>query len=504
MAGWPILSLTTFLPLVGTAFILLIRGEEAVVVRNARNVALWTTLVTFILSLFIWVDFDPTVAGFQMVEERAWIPALGIDYRMGVDGISVLFVLLSTFLMPLCILASWTAITKNVKEYMIAFLLLETFMVGMFCATDFVLFYLFFEGVLLPAYLIIGVWGGPRRVYAAIKFFLYTLAGSVLMLVALLTVYSVVGSTAFETILAHDYPRDTQLWLWLALFVAFAVKIPMWPLHTWQPDAYVEAPTAGAVILAGVLGKMGAYGFLRFSIPMFPEATEYFLPLVFALSVVAIIYTSLVALAQEDMKKLIAYSSIAHMGFVTIGIFTLTTQGVEGSIFQMMSHGILTAALLLCVGILDDRLHTRDIARYGGLVHRMPAYAVVFMIMMLGAVGLPGTSGFVGEILILVGAFQVNVWVAVLATTGVILAPAYMLYLYRRVLFGKLVKDDLKKLSDLDAREALIFAPLVLLVLWMGLYPSSFLHLTSASVVALIENYQTALAESGPAFVAVR
>lgn len=504
MAGWPILSLTTFLPLVGAAFVFLIRGEEAVVVRNARNVALWTTLVTFVLSLFIWVDFDPAVAGFQMVEERAWIPALNITFRMGVDGISVLFVLLSTFLMPLCILASWTSITKHVKEYMIAFLVLETMMVGMFCAIDFVVFYLFFEGVLLPMYLIIGVWGGPRRVYAAFKFFLYTLLGSVLMLVVVLTVYSTVGSTSFDALLAYQFPREMQLWMWLCLLAAFAVKVPMWPVHTWLPDAHVEAPTAGSVILAGVLLKMGGYGFLRFSIPMLPLATDYFTPLVFGLSVVAVIYTSLVALAQEDMKKLIAYASVAHMGFVTIGMFSLTTQGVEGAIFLMVSHGIVSASLFLCVGVLYDRLHTREIARYGGLVHTMPVYAVVFMVIALGLVGLPGTSGFVGEFLVLLGTFQVSTTVAALAATGVILSAAYALYLYRRVMFGKLVKDDLKRLPDLDVREMLVFAPLLVLIFWMGIYPSSFLSLTTASVASLIESYNTALAQADSVMVAVR
>jgi NADH-quinone oxidoreductase subunit M len=504
MAGWPILSLTTFLPLVGAAFILLIRGEPDVVARNARSVALWTSLITFVLSLFIWLNFDNTTAAFQMVERADWIPAFKINYHMGVDGISVLFVLLSTFLTPLCILASWESVKVRVKEYMIAFLVLETLMVGMFCALDFVLFYVFFEGVLIPMFLIIGVWGGARRVYAAFKFFLYTLLGSVLMLLAILAMYFVAGTTDLPTLMQTPFPRGMQIWLWLALFASFAVKVPMWPVHTWLPDAHVEAPTAGSVILAGVLLKMGGYGFLRFSIPMLPEASAYFTPLMYTLSVFAIIYTSLVALAQEDMKKLIAYSSIAHMGFVTIGMFTLKQQGVEGSVFQMLSHGVVSGALFLCVGVVYDRLHTREIARYGGLVQNMPRYAVVFMLMMLASVGLPGTSGFVGEFLILIGAFQDNTWVAFLATIGIILGAAYMLWLYRRVVFGKITRDDVKGMLDLSPREVAIFAPLVLVVLWMGIYPSSFLNVISVSVEALIQNYQTALTDGVGTSVAVR
>ncbi|MGF7206991.1 NADH-quinone oxidoreductase subunit M [Skermanella aerolata] len=504
MAGWPILSLTTFLPLVGAAFILLIRGEPDVVARNARNVALWTSLITFVLSLFIWLNFDNTTAAFQMVERADWIPAFNINYHMGVDGISVLFVLLSTFLTPLCILASWESVKVRVKEYMIAFLVLETLMVGMFCALDFMLFYVFFEGVLIPMFLIIGVWGGARRVYAAFKFFLYTLLGSVLMLLAILAMYFVAGTTDLPTLMQTQFPRSMQIWLWLALFASFAVKVPMWPVHTWLPDAHVEAPTAGSVILAGVLLKMGGYGFLRFSIPILPEASAYFTPLIYTLSVVAIIYTSLVALAQEDMKKLIAYSSIAHMGFVTIGMFSLKQQGVEGSVFQMLSHGIVSGALFLCVGVVYDRLHTREIARYGGLVQNMPRYAVVFMLMMLASVGLPGTSGFVGEFLILIGAFQDNTWVALLATIGIILGAAYMLWLYRRVVFGKITRDDVKGMLDLTPREIAIFAPLVVVVLWMGIYPASFLNVISVSVEALIQNYQTALTDGVGTSVAVR
>ena len=455
--------------------------------------ALWTTLATFVVSLFLWFRFDPGTADFQFVEHVEWLPEFNIAYRMGIDGISLFFVLLSTFLTPICILSSWTAIQVRVKEYMIAFLALETLMVGMFCALDLVVFYIFFEGVLIPMFLIIGVWGGARRIYAAFKFFLFTLLGSVLMLLALLAVYLEVGSTSIVQTLAYSFAPDLQIWLWLAFFASFAVKIPMWPVHTWLPDAHVEAPTAGSVILAGVLLKMGGYGFVRFSLPMFPEASEFFTPLVFVLSCVAVIYTSLVALAQEDMKKLIAYSSVAHMGFVTIGIFTATNQGIAGAIFQMLSHGIVSAALFLCVGVVYDRLHTREIARYGGLVHRMPAYAAVFMVFTLASVGLPGTSGFVGEFLVLLGAFEVNTWVCFLAATGVILGAAYMLFLYRRLIFGKLERAELQAMLDLNPREIAVFAPLVVLVLWMGIYPSSFLDPIQMSVQNLVDQHQAAM-----------
>jgi NADH-quinone oxidoreductase subunit M len=496
MHAWPLLSLVTFLPLVGASFILMIRGEPDVVARNARYVALWTSLITFVLSLFVWFGFDRGTAAFQFVEEAPWIPQFGITYHMGVDGISMMFVLLATLLTPICVLASWESIQHRVKEYMIAFLVLETLMVGMFCALDFVLFYMFFEGVLIPMFLIIGVWGGQRRVYSAFKFFLFTLAGSVLMLLAMLAIYFQTGTTDIPTLLAGaGIPPEMQFWLWLAFFASFAVKVPMWPVHTWLPDAHVEAPTAGSVILAGVLLKMGAYGFLRFSVPMLPEATALFAPLIFALSVVAIIYTSLVALAQEDMKKLIAYSSVAHMGYVTAGIFTLTQQGMEGAIFQMLSHGVVSAALFLIVGVIYDRIHTRRIDAYGGLVHRMPNYALLFMLFMLASVGLPGTSGFIGEFLVIVGAFQVNTWVALLVATGMILGAAYMLVLYRRVVFGKLTKESLTKIKDLTWREQAVFAPLVVLVLWMGISPVSFLDVMSASVDNLITNYQQALAD---------
>ncbi len=494
MNDWPILSLVTFLPLVGVLFILAIRGEEKIVARNARYVALWTSLITLVVSLFLWFGFERGTAEFQFVEEREWIPAYNISYHMGVDGISMLFVLLSTILTPICVIASWEAIKARVKEYMIVFLVLETLMVGMFCALDFVLFYMFFEGVLIPMFLIIGVWGGPGRVYAAFKFFLFTLTGSVLLLLALLAMYFEVGTTDIPTLLAYDFPAGMQTWLWLGLFASFAVKVPMWPLHTWLPDAHVEAPTAGSVILAGVLLKMGGYGFFRFSLPMLPVASDFFTPLMFTLSIVAIVYVSLVALAQEDMKKLIAYSSVAHMGFVTLGAFTATQQGMEGALFQMLSHGVVSAALFLIVGVIYDRIHSRLIVRYDGLVERMPAYSLVFMIFLLASVGLPGTSGFVGEFLILVGAFQVNTWVALLAASGMVLGAAYMLYLYRRVIFGVMTKEDLKSIWDLNRREVLVFAPLVVLVFWMGLYPAPFLDIMSASVENLIEDYETSLA----------
>jgi NADH-quinone oxidoreductase subunit M len=502
MNDLPILSLVTFLPLVGAAFILGIRGDAEVVARNARYVALWTSLITFVLSLFLWFDFERGTAAFQFVERAEWLPAFNIYYHMGVDGISVLFVLLSTLLIPLCVICSWTAIQVRVKEYMITFLVLETLMVGMFCALDFVLFYMFYEGVLIPMFLIIGIWGGPRRVYSAFKFFLFTLAGSVLLLLALLAMYFEAGTTDIPTLLDHGFPPEMQIWLWLALFASFAVKVPMWPVHTWLPDAHVEAPTAGSVILAAVLLKMGGYGFFRFSLPMLPEASDFFTPFVYVLSIMAIVYTSLVALAQEDMKKLIAYSSVAHMGFVTLGAFTATQQGLEGALFQMLSHGVVSAALFLIVGVVYDRTHSRMIESYEGLVERMPAYSLVFMIFMLAAVGLPGTGGFVGEFLVLVGAFQVNTWVALFAASGMVLGAAYMLYLYRRVIFGVLTKEDLKSILDMNRREALVFAPLVLLVFVMGVYPMPFLDVMSASVSNLIENYQGALAAADAASLA--
>ena len=487
MSNLPLLSLVIFLPLVGCAFILMMRGEEEAVARNARWAALLTSLITFALSVLIWTGFDTKYDGFQFIEKLDWLPALHIDYVVGVDGISLFFVLLSTLLTPICILSSWEAIHTRVKEYMLAFLVLETMMVGMFCALDLILFYVFFEAVLIPMYLIIGVWGGQRRVYAAFKFFLYTLLGSVLMLLAILAIYWQLGTTDIPTAMHSSLPKGMQFWLWLAFFASFAVKVPMWPVHTWLPDAHVEAPTAGSVILAGVLLKMGGYGFIRFSVPLFPDATIVLTPLIYTLSVVAVIYTSLVALAQEDMKKLIAYSSIAHMGFVTIGIFTLTQEGVQGAMFQMLSHGIVSAALFLCVGVVYDRLHTREIARYGGLADNMPKYSLVFMLFMLASVGLPGTSGFVGEFLVLTGAFEVNTWVAFLAATGLILGPCYMLYLYRRIIFGVLTREDVKAMLDLSWRERLVFAPLLALVFWMGIYPASFLDPMKPAITAMIE-----------------
>lgn len=500
----PLLSIVTFLPLVGAAFIFLARGPEEIVARNARSVALWTTTITFLVSLLIWLNFDNSTATFQFVEKGEWIGA-GINYHMGVDGISMLFVILTTFLMPFCILASWEAIEHRVKEYMIAFLVMETLMVGVFCALDLVLFYLLFEAGLIPMFLIIGIWGGKRRIYASFKFFLYTLLGSVLLLLALLYMYFTAGTTDIPSLMKTGlFSAQAQTWLWLAFFASFAVKMPMWPVHTWLPDAHVEAPTAGSVILAAVLLKMGGYGFLRFSLPMFPIASEYFAPFVFALSVIAIVYASIVALVQEDMKKLIAYSSVAHMGFVTMGIFALNTQGIEGAIFQMLSHGIISGALFLCVGVVYDRLHTREIARYGGLANNMPKYAVIFMLFTMANVGLPGTGGFVGELLTLVGAFQANTWVALIATSGVIFAAAYALYLYRRVVFGELTKADLKAMTDLSPREIAIFAPLVIMTLWMGIYPAPFFDVMAASVKHLLDQHQTAMAAAKAMATAAR
>ena len=487
-----LLSIITFLPLAGAFIVATIRGDDANVARNARWVALWTSSIVFLLSLLLWFGFDRANPGFQFEERAEWIPVLNIAYRMGVDGISMPFVLLSTLLTPICILASWEAIETRVKEYMIAFLALETLMIGTFCALDFVAFYVFFEGVLIPMFIIIGVWGGPRRVYSAFKFFLFTLLGSVLMLVAILTMYDIAGTTDIPALMTYKFAPSTQIWLWLALFASFAVKVPMWPVHTWLPDAHVEAPTAGSVILAGVLLKMGGYGFLRFSIPILPDASHTLTPLIFALSVVAVIYTSLVALAQTDMKKLIAYSSVAHMGFVTAGIFTFNRQGVEGAIFQMLSHGIVSGALFLCVGVVYDRLHSRDIARYGGLVNNMPRYAFAFMIFTMASVGLPGTSGFIGEFLVMAGAFQASTWLALFITTGIILGAAYMLWLYRRVIFGKLEKEDLMGMLDLSPREVAIFVPLILIVLWMGIYPASFTSVSGPAVEQLLSNYQVA------------
>ena len=492
-AGFPVLSLVTFLPLLGVVVLMTLRGDDAATAQNARWTALWTSLITFLLSLVLWTRFDLRNSGYQFVETASWLPSFGVAYRLGVDGISVLFVLLSTALTPLCILASWESVTVRVREYMAAFLILETMMVGMFSATDFLLFYMFFEGVLIPMYLIIGVWGGPRRVYASLKFFLYTFAGSVLMLLALLAMWQQAGTTDITVLLRTHFSAGMQFWLFLAFLASFAVKVPMWPVHTWLPDAHVEAPTAGSVILAGVLLKMGAYGFIRFSVPMLPLASQHFAPLMFALGVVAVIYTSLVALAQEDMKKLIAYSSVAHMGVVVIGIFTFNVQGIDGALFQMISHGVVSAALFLCVGVIYDRMHTREIARYGGLGDRMPAYAFVFMLFTMASIGLPGTSGFVGEFLVLIGAFQVSLWLALFGSFGMILGAAYMLYLYRRVVFGQLLRPDLKAILDLSPREMSVFAPLIILTLWLGVHPTSFTRFFDASVGAMVQSHAEAV-----------
>jgi len=488
--SWPVLSVTTFLPLVGVVLMLILRGDPEGIKRNSRIISLWTTLATFVVSLFPLFAFDPSNTNFQFVETANWLGGTtggAISYRMGVDGISLPFVVLTTFLMPFCILASWRSIQTRVREYMIAFLVLETLMIGVFCAQDIVLFYLFFEGGLIPMFLIIGIWGGQRRIYASFKFFLYTLLGSVLMLVAIMAMYWQAGSSDIAVLLKHQFPAHMQTYLWLAFFASFAVKMPMWPVHTWLPDAHVEAPTAGSVILAGILLKMGGYGFIRFSLPMFPAASEYFAPLVFTLSVVAIVYTSLVALMQEDIKKLIAYSSVAHMGFVAMGLFSMNEQGVQGAIFQMISHGIVSGALFLCVGVVYDRMHTREIAAYGGIVNRMPWYALALMVFTMANVGLPGTSGFIGEFLTLVGAFSTNTWVAFFATFGVILSAAYALWLYRRVVYGALEKPSLAGIADLTWREFAILTPLVLLTIYFGIYPKPILTMSEAAVTNLIQ-----------------
>jgi NADH-quinone oxidoreductase subunit M len=501
MTNAPILSIITFLPLLGALLVFLVRGDDEAAKRNIRLIALFTTLVTFVLSLIPVYLFNSASSDFQFVERAGWIGGL-ISYRMGVDGISLPLIILTTFLMPFCILASWEAIDRRVKEYMIAFLVLETLMVGVFCALDIVLFYLFFEAGLIPMFLIIGIWGGKRRIYAAFKFFLYTLLGSVLMLLAILAMIWTAGTSDIAELIKVGptvFGRDMQFWLWLAFFASFAVKMPMWPVHTWLPDAHVEAPTAGSVILAGVLLKMGGYGFLRFSLPMFPEASAFFAPFVFTLSVIAIVYTSLVAMVQEDIKKLIAYSSVAHMGFVTMGIFAGTPEAIQGAVFQMISHGIVSGALFLCVGVVYDRMHTREIAAYGGLVNRMPVYAVVFMIFTMANVGLPGTSGFVGEFLTLIGTFKINTWVAFLATSGVIFSACYALWLYRQVIWGVLDKPSLQNITDLDGREKVVLVPLVVLTLLFGFYPAPILNMSEVAVNALVESYNQANATAGKA-----
>ena len=502
-----VLSIMTFLPMVAALVLaLFLRGDDKAANHNAKWVALFATSATFLTSLFVLAEFEPADTGFQIVEEGKWI--FGLTYKLGVDGISILFVMLTTFLMPLVIAACWDVQTR-VKEFMIAFLVLETLMLGVFCALDLVLFYLFFEAGLIPMFLIIGIWGGKDRIYAAFKFFLYTFLGSVLMLVAMIAMYVDAGTSDIPTLLNHRFASETfgllgfqvvggmQTLLWLAFFASFAVKLPMWPVHTWLPDAHVQAPTAGSVVLAAILLKMGGYGFLRFSLPMFPVGSELLAPFVFWLSAIAIVYTSLVALVQEDMKKLIAYSSVAHMGYVTMGIFAANQQGIDGAIFQMISHGFISGALFMCVGVIYDRMHTRDIAAYGGLVNKMPAYALIFMLFTLANVGLPGTSGFVGEFLTLVGIFKVNTWAAAVATSGVILSAGYALWLYRRVVMGDLIKESLRSITDMNAREKWIFAPLIAMTLLLGVYPALAIDIIGPSVAALIDGYQTALLEAG-------
>ncbi len=492
MSGSWILSGLLALPVLGALCILLLPGDSEAAKRNARWIAMVTTLVAFVVSVFAWARFNPAEPGFQLVEEHNWF-SHAILYKLGVDGVSMPFVLLTTFLMPFCIAASWTSIQNRVKEYMIAFLVLETLMIGVFVALDLVLFYLFFEGGLIPMFLIIGIWGHKNRVYAAFKFFLYTFTGSVLMLLAIMYMYWTAGTTDITVLLKTAFDPKVQTWLWLGFFASFAVKMPMWPVHTWLPDAHVEAPTAGSVILAGILLKMGGYGFIRFSLPMFPDASLYFTPLIYAMSVIAIIYTSLVALAQDNMKKLIAYSSVAHMGFVTMGIFAANTQGVQGAVYQMISHGLVSGALFLCVGVLYDRTHSLEIADYGGIVQRMPLYALAFMLFTMANIGLPGTSGFVGEFLTMIGAFQSNTWVAFFAAFGVILSAAYALYLYRRLIFGVIEKASLVTIADLNLREVAMLVPLGLLVLYYGVHPQPIIDASAASIDSLLTNVSQAL-----------
>ena len=486
--NFPILSSITLLPILGAIFIFIFNNKNTEN-KNVIYLSLFTSVVTLFLTIFLWYVFDKSSPEFQFIEEKNWISGF-IKFKFGVDGISVLFIVLTAFITPICIISCINSVKTRLKEFLIAILVLESFMIGVFCSLDLVIFYLFFEAGLIPMFLIIGIWGGPKRVYAAFKFFLFTLLGSVLMLVAIISIYWITGTTDVTEIFKIKIPVEYQYLLWLAFFSSFAVKMPMWPVHTWLPDAHVEAPTAGSVILAAILLKMAGYGFLRFSIGMFPVASEYFVPLIFTLSIIAIIYTSLVALMQEDMKKLIAYSSVAHMGFVTLGIFTFTKQGIEGSIFQMLSHGLISAALFLCVGVVYDRMHSRLISSYGGLVNILPKYSLVFAVFMLGAIGLPGTSGFVGEILVLIGAFQKNFLVAILASIGVILGAAYMLWLYKRVIFGKLEKKELSELKDLNLSEGLMLFILAGLTLFLGFYPNLILDTIHVSVDKLINDYQ--------------
>ena len=487
--NFPILSAIIFIPLIGAFFIFVTTGVQKNVEKNSRYVAIFSSLTNFLLSIFLWYSFDTTTADFQFVEKKKWMEGF-INFQLGVDGISILFILLTTFIAPVCIFSAIHSIKFKIKEFLIAILVMETLMLGVFCSLDLVIFYLFFEGGLIPMFLIIGIWGGPKRVYSAFKFFLFTLLGSVLMLVAIISIYWITGTSDVIKLLDIRIPTEYQYLLWLAFFSSFAVKLPMWPVHTWLPDAHVEAPTAGSVILAAILLKMAGYGFLRFSLGLFPVASDYFTPLIFTLSIMAIIYTSLVALMQEDMKKLIAYSSVAHMGFVTLGIFSLTKQGLEGSIIQMISHGLISAALFLCVGVVYDRFHSRMISSYGGLVNIMPKYSLVFIIFVLAALGLPGTSGFVGEFLVLVGVLQKNILVAILASLGVILAAAYMLWLYKRVIFGKITNSEIKIMSDLNKTEIYIFSSLAFLILFFGVYPEPLFNTIDISVNNLIENYQ--------------
>ena len=483
--NFPILSSLILLPTIGALFIFFVRSSNSQY-QSSKYVALFITLANFFLSLYLWIVFDKSIVDFQFVEEREWISGF-VNYKVGVDGISILFILLTTFITPICVITVNATIKNRLKDFLIAILILETFMIGVFCSLDLVVFYLFFEAGLIPMFLIIGIWGGERRVYSAFKFFLYTLLGSVLMLVAIISIYWITGTT--DVIKLYDLGIDAkyQNLLWLAFFSSFAVKTPMWPVHTWLPDAHVEAPTAGSVLLAAILLKMAGYGFIRFSLGLFPDASLYFVPLVYTLSLIAIIYTSLVALMQEDMKKLIAYSSVAHMGFVTLGIFTMTQQGIEGSIFQMISHGLVSAALFLCVGVVYDRLHTRLINRYGGLVSIMPKYAIVFMVFTLGALGLPGTSGFIGEFLVLMGAFKKNILVSTIASLGVILGAAYMLWLYKRIIFGKLINEDVKKMVDLKRFEIVTLWLLVLPIIFFGFYPEPLINSIEVSVANMID-----------------
>ncbi len=487
---FPILSSIIILPTIGAIFILF--GRSSSNYNAAKYISLFVSLANFVLSLYLWYEFDKNSSGFQFVEQRVWLKDF-INYKVGIDGISVLFIILTTFITPLCIISVNSTIKYRLKDFLVAILFMETMMIGVFCSLDLVIFYLFFEAGLIPMFLIIGIWGGERRVYSAFKFFLYTLLGSVLMLVAIITIYWMTGTTDVVELYQIGINPKFQNLLWLAFFSSFAVKTPMWPVHTWLPDAHVEAPTAGSVLLAAILLKMAGYGFIRFSVGLFPIASEFFVPLVFGLSLIAIIYTSLVALMQEDMKKLIAYSSVAHMGFVTMGIFTMTPEGIEGSIFQMISHGIISAALFLCVGVVYERMHTREISKYGGLVSVMPRYAIVFMVFTLGSLGLPGTTGFVGEFLILLGTFKVNFLVATIASLGVILGAAYMLWLYRRIVFGEISNSEINKLKDLNKSEMIILSLLAFTSIIFGFYPDPLLSTTSASVESLINLFNSNL-----------